>query len=142
MAESVELPSRLVILPFRNKVLLPGAIIRIRCTSPSSVKLVEQELWQREEKGLIGVLPVRDAAETASVGPMLSPGEFFNLCNLFLLKIAIGLCAYMIERVDVAFIVEGVATDSGERSSKVPASTSDGKNQQELIQWHTRCVFC
>ncbi|PIA32513.1 hypothetical protein AQUCO_04400006v1 [Aquilegia coerulea] len=107
MAESVELPSRLAILPFRNKVLLPGAIIRIRCTSPSSVKLVEQELWQREEKGLIGVLPVRDAAETASVGPMLSPG---------------------------------VATDSGERSSKIPVSTSDGKNQQELIQWHTRGV--
>ncbi|PIA32512.1 hypothetical protein AQUCO_04400006v1 [Aquilegia coerulea] len=114
MAESVELPSRLAILPFRNKVLLPGAIIRIRCTSPSSVKLVEQELWQREEKGLIGVLPVRDAAETASVGPMLSP--------------------------DVVFNVEGVATDSGERSSKIPVSTSDGKNQQELIQWHTRGV--
>ena len=35
MAESVDLPSRLAILPFRNKVLLPGAIIRIRCTSPS-----------------------------------------------------------------------------------------------------------
>lgn len=34
MAESVELPGRLAILPFRNKVLLPGAIIRIRCTSP------------------------------------------------------------------------------------------------------------
>ncbi|WVZ23253.1 hypothetical protein V8G54_001797 [Vigna mungo] len=59
MAESVELPSRLAILPFKNKVLLPGAIIRIRCTSPTSVKLVEQELWQREEKGLIGILPVR-----------------------------------------------------------------------------------
>ena len=35
MTESVELPNRLGILPFRNKVLLPGAIIRIRCTSPS-----------------------------------------------------------------------------------------------------------
>jgi hypothetical protein len=31
----VELPSRLAILPFRNKVLLPGAIVRIRCTNPS-----------------------------------------------------------------------------------------------------------
>ncbi|KAL8461179.1 hypothetical protein ACS0TY_032601 [Phlomoides rotata] len=50
MVKSVELPGRLAILPFRNKVLLPGAIIRIRCTSSSSVKLVEQELWQREEK--------------------------------------------------------------------------------------------
>ncbi|KAI4315174.1 hypothetical protein L6164_028015 [Bauhinia variegata] len=63
MAESIELPSRLAILPFMNKVLLPGAIVRIRCTSPSSVKLVEQELWQQEEKGLIGIVPVREAAE-------------------------------------------------------------------------------
>ncbi|MED6167734.1 Lon protease 2, peroxisomal [Stylosanthes scabra] len=74
MAESVELPSRLAILPFRNKVLLPGAIIRIRCTSPTSVKLVEQELWQREEKGMIGILPVRDAAEVKPVGPTMSQG--------------------------------------------------------------------
>lgn len=41
-----------------------------------SVKLVEQELWQREEKGLIGILPVRDAAETTTVGPVLSQGDF------------------------------------------------------------------
>ncbi|KAJ8451024.1 hypothetical protein Cgig2_026833 [Carnegiea gigantea] len=74
MAEAVELPSRLGILPFRNKVLLPGAIIRIRCTSPNSVKLVKRELWQREEKGLIGIVPVRDAADSASVGPVLYPG--------------------------------------------------------------------
>lgn len=37
------------------------------------MKLVEQELWQREEKGLIGILPVRDSAETAVV-PALSQG--------------------------------------------------------------------
>ncbi|KAJ4957897.1 hypothetical protein NE237_025008 [Protea cynaroides] len=112
MAESVELPSRLAILPFRNKVLLPGAIIRIRCTSASSVKLVEQELWQKEEKGIIGVLPVRDDADTTSVGSALSPG---------------------------------MGTESGERSPKVRASTSDsqkvdGVNQQELIHWHKRGV--
>ncbi|XP_010518860.2 PREDICTED: lon protease homolog 2, peroxisomal, partial [Tarenaya hassleriana] len=74
VAESMELPSRLAILPFRNKVLLPGAIIRIRCTSHSSVTLVEQELWQKEEKGLIGILPVRDAAEGTSISTMISPG--------------------------------------------------------------------
>ncbi|RXI00592.1 hypothetical protein DVH24_000826 [Malus domestica] len=34
MAESVELPTSLGIVPFRNKVLLPSAIIQIRCTSP------------------------------------------------------------------------------------------------------------
>lgn len=39
------------------------------------MKLVEQELWQKEEKGLIGILPVRDAAETTSVGPVLSSGD-------------------------------------------------------------------
>jgi hypothetical protein len=30
-----------------------------------SVKLVEQELWQKEEKGLIRVLPVWDSEATA-----------------------------------------------------------------------------
>ena len=39
------------------------------------MKLVEQELWQREEKGLIGILPVRDTAEMTTVGPLLSQGE-------------------------------------------------------------------
>ncbi|XP_031127206.1 lon protease homolog 2, peroxisomal-like isoform X2 [Ipomoea triloba] len=73
MMESVELPNRLAILPFRNKLLLPGAVIRIRCTSPSSVKLVEQELWQKEDKGVIGILLVQDSAETSTVDPALSP---------------------------------------------------------------------
>lgn len=41
-----------------------------------SVELVEQELWQREEKGLIGILPVRDAADTMAVGSMVTQGEF------------------------------------------------------------------
>lgn len=37
---------------------------------------MEQELWQKEEKGLIGILPVRDAAEATSVGPaVLSSGD-------------------------------------------------------------------
>ncbi|KAL9438972.1 hypothetical protein AB3S75_024605 [Citrus x aurantiifolia] len=110
MTESVELPNRLGILPFRNKVLLPGAIIRIRCTSPSSVKLVEQELWQREEKGLIGILPVRDAAADTSVGPTVSQ------------------------------VSGGVGGDSSERASKVQVGASDGKNQQEVIHWHNRGV--
>ena len=39
-----------------------------------SVKLVEQELWHKEEKGLIGVLPVRDT-EAAAVGSMIAPGN-------------------------------------------------------------------
>ncbi|XP_023005281.1 lon protease homolog 2, peroxisomal-like isoform X2 [Cucurbita maxima] len=112
MVEPVELPSRLGILPFRNKVLLPGAIIRIRCTSSSSVKLVEQELWQREEKGLIGILPVRDDADASAIGPALS---------------------------------QGVGSDPGDRSSRAQSGSSDsqrvdGKNHQEVIQWHSRGV--
>ncbi|XP_077244894.1 lon protease homolog 2, peroxisomal-like [Tasmannia lanceolata] len=110
MAETLDLPSRLAILPFRNKVLLPGAIIRIRCTSPSSVKLVEQELWQREEKGLIGVLPVRDA-ET-SVCPVLSPG----VAN---------------DSGEQSSKIPFSASDSHKQ---------DTKNQPELIHWHTRGV--
>ncbi|KAL7166947.1 hypothetical protein ACSBR2_037581 [Camellia fascicularis] len=112
MAESVELPSRLAILPFRNKVLLPGAIIRIRCTSRSSVKLVEQELWQKEEKGLIGIVPVRDATETTSVGPMLSSGVGTE-SGEGSLKIQVG--------------------------TSDPHKL-DGKSQQEIIHWHTRGV--
>ncbi|KAJ7952624.1 Lon protease-like 2, peroxisomal [Quillaja saponaria] len=110
MTESVELPSRLAILPFRNKVLLPGAIIRIRCTSSSSVKLVEQELWQREEKGLIGILPVRDAAEIKSVGPMASQNTDSRERN---------------SKIQVC------SSD---------ANKLDAKNQSEIVHWHTRGV--
>ncbi|XP_050223145.1 lon protease homolog 2, peroxisomal [Mercurialis annua] len=111
MADSVELPGRLAILPFRNKVLLPGAIIRIRCTSPNSVKLVEQELWQREEKGIIGILPVRDSAsdETAfASSPVLS---------------------------------QGGGSDSGKiQVNTSDNNKTDGKNLQEVIHWHNRGV--
>ncbi|XP_073012422.1 lon protease homolog 2, peroxisomal [Typha latifolia] len=112
MAEPVELPSRLAILPFRNKVLLPGAIIRIRCTSSSSVKLVEQELWQREEKGLIGVLPVRDS-EAAAVGSLLSPGMGSD---------------------------SGERGNKAPNDALGDSQKQDTKNQQEFIHWHNRGV--
>lgn len=50
-------------------------IFEIKIEFGCSVKLVEQELWQREEKGLIGVLPVRDS-EAAAVGSLLAPGNW------------------------------------------------------------------
>ncbi|CAL9200419.1 unnamed protein product [Musa hybrid cultivar] len=111
MVELAELPSRLAILPFRNKVLLPGAVIRIRCTSPSSVKLVEQELWHKEEKGLIGVLPVRDT-EAAAVGSMIAPGMGSDSGERSLKAKA----------------------DVGEFQNQ------DAKNEQELMHWHHRGV--
>ncbi|KAA3469175.1 lon protease-like protein 2, peroxisomal isoform X1 [Gossypium australe] len=112
MAESVELPGRLAILPFRNKVLLPGAFIRIRCTSHSSVKLVEQELWQREEKGLIGILPVRDAADMTSMDSVLSQG--------------VG--------------SESGERGSKVQISTSDALKVDGKSHPEVIHWHKRGV--
>ncbi|XP_027080982.2 lon protease homolog 2, peroxisomal-like isoform X1 [Coffea arabica] len=138
MAESVELPSRLAILPFRNKVLLPGAIIRIRCTSPSSVKLVEQELWQREEKGLIGILPVRDSAETATVAPSLSQGD--HQCSEDCI-----LSVFVFEYCEMISSIAGLGTDSVERNSKSQVGVSDAhkhesKNAQEVIHWHNRGV--
>ncbi|GJP52621.1 hypothetical protein CLOM_g11725 [Closterium sp. NIES-68] len=70
----LELPERLAILPYRNRVLLPGAIVRITCSDPSSVRLVEQELWQKDKPALIGIVPVieppgsSDATATGSFG--------------------------------------------------------------------------
>lgn len=116
MVDAVELPSRLAVLPFRNRVLLPGAIVRIRCTSPSSVKLVEHELWQKEDKGLIGVLPVKDgqAADTTSTAsPVLFP--------------------------------VGIA-DLGDRNGNISSGSSSDiqqqiiKHPQDLVQWHKRGV--
>ncbi|KAL4325199.1 hypothetical protein GQ457_11G021520 [Hibiscus cannabinus] len=112
MAESVELPGRLAILPFRNQVLLPGAFIRIRCTSPTSVKLVEQELWQREEKGLIGIVPVRDAAEMTSMDSVLSQG--------------VG--------------SESGERSTKVQINTSDAHKVDGKSHSEVIHWHKRGV--
>lgn len=110
------------------------------------MKLVEQELWQREEKGLIGILPVRDAAEAAAVGPMLSQGDF-----LFIFSFDTDECASVFdgshgshERKFLVglFLILGIGSDSGEKSSRVQVGTSDsqrvdGKNQQD-IHWHSR----
>lgn len=58
-----------------------------------SVKLVEQELWQKEEKGLIGVLPVRDSEATA-VGSLLSPGEIKAGLEFCCMSKIVGHCGH------------------------------------------------
>lgn len=111
----MELPNRLAILPFRNRVLLPGAIVRIRCTSPTSVRLVEQELWQKEDKGLIGVLPVRDAQ-----APPPSP-----------------------HLTDSAPRTFSLLDERDGKGGGAPASDyqpSFGKQSNEPVQWHPRGV--
>ncbi|CAM6024153.1 unnamed protein product [Sphagnum balticum] len=74
MAEHFDLPSTIAILPFRNKVLLPGAVIGIRCTSAADVRLVERELWQKKDlEGLIGVVPMHDSqASEQPLSPRVS----------------------------------------------------------------------
>lgn len=77
-----------------------------------SVKLVEQELWQREEKGLIGILPVRDSAEIATSGTAVSSG------------------------------VGGESAERGLKNQAGISENHklDSKNQQEVIHWHDRGV--
>ncbi|KAH9607082.1 hypothetical protein KSS87_005011 [Heliosperma pusillum] len=75
-----------------------------------SVKLVEQELWQREEKGLIGIVPVHDAVDSASAGPVLYPGSDSGERN--------------------------VKDQSGISGSP----KAGGKSQQEAVHWHNRGV--
>jgi len=75
-----------------------------------SVKLVEQELWQKE-KGLIGVLPVRDS-EAGAVGSLLSPG--------------VG--------SDSGEGSSKAGVSPGETSKQ------DTKNGKEPIHWHSKCV--
>ncbi|GMH26746.1 hypothetical protein Nepgr_028589 [Nepenthes gracilis] len=112
--ESVELPSRWGVRPSRNEVVIAGAVVQIGCTDPSSVKLVEQELWQREEKQLIDILPVCDEAESIMVGPVLYPSN--------------GAVAEHGER--------NLKNQSGISDSH----KLDGKNQQEVFHCHNRGV--
>ncbi|CAM6013419.1 unnamed protein product [Sphagnum balticum] len=121
MADHFELPSTIAILPSRNKVLLPGGVVGVRCTSAASVQLVEQELWQKEDlKGLIGVVPMHDSQ--ASDRP-LSPRTSM-----------------------LQFLQEGKNFDCGEReSSAVAPPPSDlqppvGRQANETIHWHPRGV--
>ena len=101
-----------------------------------SVKLVEQELWQREEKGLIGILPVRDSAETATVAPSLSQGD--HQCSEDCI-----LSVFVFEYCEMISSIAGLGTDSVERNSKSQVGVSDAhkhesKNAQEVIHWHNR----
>eukprot|EP01018_Ginkgo_biloba_P007076 Gb_09835 [translate_table: standard] len=83
LVNSVHIPLEWPVNLWDTPVLLPGAIVQIRCTSPTTskiyhlqcVKLVEQELWQREGKDLIGVFPVKDIqAKGTPTSTILLPG--------------------------------------------------------------------
>ncbi|KAG0567378.1 hypothetical protein M758_7G147500 [Ceratodon purpureus] len=117
VGDASTLPPVLAILPFWNKVLLPGAIVKIRVNAPASVRLIEQELWQKEDKGrLIGVLPLHDRLEQSS-----SAGS----------------------SVLSSSSPQGTRTNvhgEKERGAVNPSETQVSKNGDDLIQWHPRGV--
>lgn len=52
-------------------------------------------------------------------------------------------CQSLIEYLEGNYFGIGVGSDHGERSSRIQVGTTDpqkldGKNQQEVIHWHTR----
>ena len=115
--------------------------VAVSLMNECSVKLVEQELWQREEKGLIGILPVRDAAaEIQPAGPVISHGNKL-ISSLFKKK-------NNNKKVFLIFIfmflsLVGKGTDSLDQNSKVQGGSSDSqkldvKNQHDVVHWHNR----
>ena len=63
--QPVEIPDTLPILPLRNSVLFPGAIIPIDVGRRKSVRLVEDAI--AKERPVIGILTQKDARTVASV---------------------------------------------------------------------------
>lgn len=125
--EVVQLPAKLPILPFRNGVLLPGAVVRLRCTSPTSVRLVEQELWQKPLSGLVGVVPAWD-----------STGSRSNLASL----------TSKTTETDVALSSTALVSPGGKVALKAKGEESllsdfqqpVGSSLTDPLQWHPRGV--
>lgn len=69
------------------------------------MKLVEQELWQREEKGLIGILPVRDAPEAKPVGPVLSTGVHSSSSAYSSMSLLNSFCLLAFLREDLCLLI-------------------------------------
>lgn len=70
---------------------------------------MEQELWQREEKGLIGILPVRDSASAAETKPPLGPT-----------------------------LSQGVDSLDQSSKTHGGSSDSHAKIQHDVVHWHNR----
>src|ERR1051326_7654609 len=71
--QPVEIPDTLPILPLRNSVLFPGAIIPIDVGRRKSVRLVEEAISR--ERPVIGILTQKDArTEDPGSGDMYTVG--------------------------------------------------------------------
>ena len=101
---------------------------------------MEQELWQKEDKGVIGILPVRDATDTMAIGPpVLSSGDHEFSDSIQIVEVIV------FNKVLPLNTAPGL--DLGDRNPKSQVGVSDshkinGKTQQEVIQWHTRYNSC
>ncbi|OIW10320.1 hypothetical protein TanjilG_28071 [Lupinus angustifolius] len=156
MAESVvELPSRLAILPFRNKVLLPGAIIRIRCTSPSRVfthRVPHMAESVVELPSRLAILPFRN--KVLLPGAIIrirctSPSSVKLVEQELWQKEEKGLIGILPVRDADESKPLGSAisqgTDSLDQSSKVQGGSLDSnkldtKKQNDVVHWHARGV--
>src|SRR5919107_3623148 len=79
--QPVEIPDTLPILPLRNSVLFPGAIIPIDVGRRKSVRLVEDAI--AKERPVIGIVTQRDA-RTEDPGP----GDLYMVgCAARILKV-------------------------------------------------------
>ncbi|KAB2635308.1 receptor-like protein 12 [Pyrus ussuriensis x Pyrus communis] len=99
MVESVELPASLSILPFRNKVLLRSAIIRIRCTSPN-------RQWTRDVENVKALLE----AEVENVKVLLEVEQQQLLYNGRAMRNSEMLSALGVRDEDFIMIVSNAAS--------------------------------
>nr|GMD29532.1 lon protease homolog 2, peroxisomal isoform X2 [Ipomoea batatas] len=72
-AHCVRLRSRPSPLPSLLAVCLFLVAVDAHLVVSSRLRRISTELWQKENKGVIGILLVQDSAETSTVDPALSP---------------------------------------------------------------------
>nr|GMD98811.1 lon protease homolog 2, peroxisomal isoform X2 [Ipomoea batatas] len=73
-AHCVRLRSRPSPLPSLIAVCLFLVAVDALLVVSSRLRRISTELWQKENKGVVGILLVQDSAETSTVDPALSPG--------------------------------------------------------------------
>src|SRR5215218_1337117 len=106
--QPVEIPDTLPILPLRNSVLFPGAIIPIDVGRRKSVRLVEDAI--AKERPVIGILTQRDArTEEPGPGDLYSVGCAARILKV--IKLAKDNFSVILQGVSRIRVVEGVSVE-------------------------------
>ena len=109
----MEIPDTLPILPLRNSVLFPGAIIPIDVGRRKSVRLVEDAI--AKERPVIGILTQKDArTEDPGAGDLYMVG-----CAARILKVI------KLAKDNFSVILQGV--------SRFEVSTFDGQDRKSVV---------